>query len=105
MSARENAFTRQAKSRSSVDSDAFLKLVAEVLDRLRSESETRGHPLLAALLEISKCEAEDDLKTHLQSSTRKLRHSPLHEKEMEEDEGVRRMAAKLVRAPHKRGNG
>jgi len=101
MSARENASARQAGSRPYVDSDAFLKLVAEVLDRLRSESEERGHPLLASLLEISKCEAEDDLKTQLQSSSRRLKHSPSNDSETEEEEGARRMAAKLVRAPHK----
>ena len=41
----------------------FLTKVAEILDRLRMQSELRGHPLLASVLAIAKDEAEDDLRT------------------------------------------
>jgi hypothetical protein len=47
---------------SAVDED-FLEKVAEILERLRAQSEMRGHPLLASLLAIAKGEAEDDLRT------------------------------------------
>lgn len=51
-----------ADAPSLVDED-FLTKVAEILERLRAQSEMRGHPLLASLLAITKDEAEDDLRT------------------------------------------
>jgi hypothetical protein len=67
----------------------FLSEVADTLERLRSESEERGHPLLAALIAIAKGDAEDGLKTHANSvRTRATRQ--------EADEGAVRMAQKLA---------
>ena len=43
--------------------EEFLAKVSEILERLRAQSEMRGHPLLASLIAIAKDEAEDDLKT------------------------------------------
>ena len=43
--------------------EEFLTTVADILERLRTQSEMRGHPLLASLLAITKDEAEDDLRT------------------------------------------
>lgn len=47
---------------SAVDEE-FLTKVADILERLRAQSEMRGHPLLASLLAITKEEAVDDLRT------------------------------------------
>jgi hypothetical protein len=49
---------------SAVDEE-FLAKIAEILERLRAQSEMRGHPLLASLIAIAKDEAEDDLKTRM----------------------------------------
>jgi hypothetical protein len=49
---------------SAVDRE-FLTTVADILDRLRAQSEMRGHPLLASLLAITKDEAVDDLRTRV----------------------------------------
>ena len=43
--------------------EEFLTKVAEILERLRAQSELRGHPLLASLIAIAKGEADDDLRT------------------------------------------
>jgi hypothetical protein len=43
--------------------EEFLSTVADILERLRAQSERRGHPLLASLLAITKDEAVDDLRT------------------------------------------
>jgi len=45
--------------------EEFLVKVADILDRLRAQSELRGHPLLASLLAITRQEAEDDLRTRV----------------------------------------
>lgn len=47
----------------SVVDEKFLKATAKILERLRAQSENRGHPLLASLLAIAKDEAVDDLRT------------------------------------------
>jgi hypothetical protein len=47
----------------SVVDEEFLTSVADILERLRTQSEMRGHPLLASLLAITKDEAVDDLRT------------------------------------------
>ena len=47
-----------------VDED-FLTKVSDILERLRAQSEMRGHPLLASLLDITRQEAEDDLRTRV----------------------------------------
>lgn len=48
---------------SSAVDEEFLTRIAEILDRLKAQSEMRGYPLLASLLAIAKDEAEDDLRT------------------------------------------
>jgi hypothetical protein len=45
--------------------EEFLVKVADILERLRTQSELRGHPLLASLLAITRQEAEDDLRTRV----------------------------------------
>ena len=62
MSARVDA-SRVVYLQSVVD-EAFLRNAVETLERLKTESELRGHELLASLLAITKGEAEDSLKTH-----------------------------------------
>jgi hypothetical protein len=49
---------------SAVQRDRFLEVVSQVLERLRLESERRGHRLIASLIDIAKTAAEDDLRTH-----------------------------------------
>ena len=46
---------------SAVDEE-FLTKVAEILERLKAQSEMRGHPLLASLLAITKDEAYDHFR-------------------------------------------
>jgi hypothetical protein len=75
--------------------EEFLAKVADILERLRAQSEMRGHPLLASLLAITKEEAEDDLRT---------RTSEFHNGGLlaEADDSVVRMAQRLAcgsRAP------
>jgi hypothetical protein len=41
----------------------FLRVTAEILERLELESSCRGNRLLASLLDIARTEAEDGLKT------------------------------------------
>ena len=41
----------------------FLRLTAEILERLELESSSRGNRMLASLLDIARTEAEDGLKT------------------------------------------
>ena len=40
----------------------FLRLTAEILERLELESSSRGNRMLASLLDIARAEAEDGLK-------------------------------------------
>ena len=40
----------------------FLRLTAEILERLELESSSRGNRMLASLLDIARTEAEDGLK-------------------------------------------
>lgn len=68
--------------------EEFLAKVAEILERLRAQSEMRGHPLLASLLAISKDEAEDDLRTRV----REFHNGGLLS---EADDGVIRMAQRF----------
>ena len=49
----------------SVVDEEFLTKVSDILERLRAQSEMRGHPLLASLLDITRQEAEDDLRTRV----------------------------------------
>ncbi len=63
----------------------FLRSVADQLEQLRSESEFRGHPLLASLLAITKGEAEDGLKPRMRWHVQA------------QDESAARMAQKLAR--------
>ena len=72
----------------SVVDEEFLTKVADILERLRAQSEMRGHPLLASLLAITKDEAEDDLRTRASE----LENGGLLN---EADEGVIRMAQRF----------
>jgi hypothetical protein len=74
-----------------VDED-FLTKVADILERLRAQSEMRGHPLLASLLAITKDEAEDDLRTRIKEMQKGGLLS-------DADDGVVRMAQRLACAP------
>ena len=68
MPATSSAVTSNALSFADVPSvvdEEFLTKVADILERLRAQSEMRGHPLLASLLAITKDEAEDDLRTRV----------------------------------------
>jgi hypothetical protein len=78
----------------SVADELFLTKVVEILERLRSESDRRGHPLLASLLQIAREEASDDLATR----TEALLFSQGSPKAPDtgEDEGLMRMAEKLA---------
>jgi hypothetical protein len=76
----------------SVVEGEFLEKVAEILERLRAQSEMRGHPLLASLLAITKDEAEDDLRTRVTE----LENGGLPN---EADDGVLRMAQRLACGP------
>ena len=78
----------------SVVDEEFLTTVADILERLRSQSEMRGHPLLASLLAITKDEAVDDLRTRANEFEQGGLLS-------EADEGVIRMAQRLACGPRK----
>jgi hypothetical protein len=95
MSARSKASLGMVVDLRSVADENFLTKVVDMLAQLRSESELRGHLLLASLLEITKGEAEDGLKTCVEN----LRFSPererIREEGWEEEEGLLRMAEKL----------
>ena len=73
-----------------VADEKFLSSTVDILERLRAESELRGHNLLASLLAITKGEAEDDLKTRART-LRLLARDQDHR-----DDGVARMAQKLA---------
>ena len=72
--------------------EEFLTKVADILERLRAQSEMRGHPLLASLLAITKDEAEDDLRTRASE----LQNGGLLN---DADDGVIKMAQRLACAP------
>ena len=72
-----------------VPEERFLRNVADLLERLQSESELRGHSLLASLLAITKGEAEDGLRT----SAKALR---ILSRGQDHDDGVVKMAQKLA---------
>jgi hypothetical protein len=94
-SAAENPVPASALSFTDVPSlvdEEFLTKVADILERLRSQSELRGHPLLASLLAITKDEAEDDLRTRI----RELQNGGLLS---DADDGVIKMAQRLACAP------
>ncbi len=71
-----------------VSDQAFLKNTTDLLERLRAESEMRGHAMLASLLEITKGEAEDGLSTRatVDEFTEKR----------QEDDGAEEMAQKFA---------
>ncbi len=104
MSARSKASFGTVVDLRSVADENFLTKVVDMLGQLRSESELRGHLLLASLLEITKGEAEDGLKTCVES----LRFSPererIREEGREEEEGLLRMAEKLSCRANARGS-
>lgn len=89
-SARDSALT-YADVPSAVDGE-FLTKVADVLERLRRQSELRGHPLLASLLAITRQEAEDDLRTRVGEFRNGGFLGPA-------DEGVIRMAQRFSCGP------
>jgi len=94
MSARANAAYRESERPASVTDENFLRKVAEILERLRTESQQRGHSLLASMLDVAKAEAQDGLRT--QASVLRLsgRRKPDHA--LDDDDGVVRMAEKLA---------
>ena len=94
MSAHATASFEKVVDLPSVADEIFLTKVVELLERLRSESERRGHPLLASLLEIAREEASDDLKTHVE--TLLFSPGPPKPPRLDEDEGLRKMAEKLA---------
>ena len=96
MSARKRASAKAIRL-PPVGKEKFLTDVADALEKLRSESEWRGHALLASLIEITRGAAEDELKTHAEV-TRLSRDNVLGRKRgFEDDDGVVRMAAKLAK--------
>lgn len=84
MSAQANSASPVVHLPSVVD-ERFLRTTAEILERLRTQSENRGHPLLASLLAIAKGEAEDDLRTRA-----------IGPQDTDPDDGVASMARKLA---------
>lgn len=76
----------------SVVDEEFLTKVADILERLRTQSEMRGHPLLASLLAITKDEAVDDLRTRVSE----LENGGVLN---DADEGVIRMAQRFSCRP------
>jgi hypothetical protein len=79
----------------SVVDEEFLTAVADILERLRAQSEMRGHPLLASLLAIAKDEADDDLRTRV----KELRNGGLLSAA---DDSVIRMAQRLACGPREK---
>lgn len=103
MSARLRPLLENLVDLPSVADKHFLNRVIEELDRLHAESEKRGHPLLAALLEIARDEAEDDLKSRTESARLRPVKPSLHDRAKDdegrfrsEDEGMLRIAQKLA---------
>lgn len=94
MSARSNLSLAHSSDAPFGPDDRFLREALEVLERLRSECEWRGHPLLASLLDIARSEAEDDLKTC--AETRRFSSGSRSRGRVSEDESVLRMAEKLA---------
>lgn len=94
MLARSNAAFREAEKPSSVSDEHFLRKVSEILERLRRESEQRGHPLLASVLDVARAEAQDGLRTEIalrrSGRVKKVEHG------FEDDDGVVRMAEKFA---------
>ena len=96
MSARLKASLRESVEVPPLAEEPFLTKAMEVLERLRSESEKRGHALLASLLEIARGEAEDGLKTR--TEVLRVAPAPVHilDEGVEDEEGVVRMAEKFA---------
>jgi hypothetical protein len=94
-----------ARSRASLESirppaagrEKFLAEIADILDRLRTEAQWRGHPLLASLIEIARGEAEDELKSRSEMQRTPADPVRVREHGIEEDDGVLRMAEKLAK--------
>jgi hypothetical protein len=71
-----------------VSDQTFLKNTADVLERLRTESELRGHAMLASLLAITKGEVDDGLSTRANVTAFTEKH--------EQDDGAAMMAQRLA---------
>jgi hypothetical protein len=67
----------------------FLRNAIDLLDQLRSESEMRGHVMLASLLDIARGEAEDGLNTQAKALQ-------IHPPAKNDDDGAALMAEKLA---------
>jgi hypothetical protein len=77
-----------------ISDHTFLRNTAEVLERLRSESESRGHAMLASLLAITKGEAEDGLSTRAKAVEISAKY--------QDDDGAAMMAQRLACRTQKR---
>lgn len=60
--------TPQQNAKSLLMRDVFLEQVIFALDGLRKQADKRGHPMLAYLLELTRQEAEDEMKTDRSSA-------------------------------------
>jgi len=92
MSARSHSIFASKSARD----DHFLGVVAEILERLRTESEKRSYPMLASLLEIARGQAADDLQTRAHLRPFQPNEVGIGEHAIDEDESLLRMAAKLA---------
>ena len=93
VSIRVNASGRQAAPAPSPADQNFLRIATEVLDRLRSESEVRGHPQLALLLDIPRYAAERKWRALAEVAEAPPAKS---ERCSDDDEATHRIAAKLA---------
>jgi hypothetical protein len=96
VSVRVNASGRQkaAAAPSPADHD-FFRIATEVLDRLRSESEARGHAQLALLLDIPRYAAARKWRALGEVAEVQPAKS---ERSFDDDEATHRIAAKLAPA-------
>ena len=93
VSVRVNASGRQATAASSPADQNFFRIATEVLARLRFESEARGHPQLALLLDIPRYAAERKWRA-LADVAEVQPAKP--ERCFDDDEATHRIAAKLA---------
>lgn len=94
MLARSDAAFQEAEKPSSISDEKFLRKVSEILERLRRESEQRGHSLLASMLDVVRAEAQDGLRTEI--TLRRSGRARNAEHGLDEDDGVVRMAEKFA---------
>ena len=93
VSVRVNASGRQPAPASLLADQNFFRIATEVLDRLRIESEVRGHPQLALLLDIPRYAAERKWRALAEVAEVQPAKS---ERCLDDDEATHRIAAKLA---------